>query len=364
MEKTIIHNYKELRVVSLTVYGNGACEKTNGYIHRTRETINKMACYYPDSSNDLITELAFETKGVGITPKSRLFVASECKISRDTLRNSGYSITRDKNNANVIVVPDVIPCQYYNISGCNLVAMNEKDEILYIVSVNKYGYGHGEDLGDNELQIARSFLESSMKLTVDNTTNTSLKVWFLPKCDEIVNVMTGNKLNVPYVQESKVQITASTKISPETLVLWENIDDENLFVRTICTSDWRSYPITILVLLTGFKKDINWYNPATSDFRRILKDIGYGYNPYYWNEEDRKVGFLNGKTISKKDYEMLQGYIFCRFGIDKNGGFITPAQWDTIPLCVRRLFQRRIAIKPFDLSTTMKCRDLMSVMDK
>lgn len=349
--------------MSLTIYGNGACEKTNCYTHRIRETINKIACYYPESDNNFISELSFETKGVSITPNSKLFVAGECKISRDTLRNSGYSITRDRDNAKIIVVPDVNPTQYYNM-WCNMVAMNDTDGILYVVSLKKYGLGYGEDIGDKELQIAKSFMESSMKLTVDQTTVFNLRVWFLPKCDDLVNVMTGNKLNVPYIQESKIPITASTKISPETLVLWENIDDENLFVRTICTSDWMSYPITILTLLSGFKKDTNWYNHATGDFRRILKDIGYVYNPYYWDDESRRVGFLNGKTISQKDYNMLQGYIFCRFGVDPNGGFITPAQWESIPGCIRRILQRRIVVKPFNTSTTIRCIDLMSVMSK
>ena len=213
------------------------------------------------------------------------------------------------------------------------------------------------------MQVARDFMTSSMKLTVDDTKIPKLTVWFLPKCEELTNMITGNAAPVPYVQESKVPIIASTKISPETLVLWENISDENLFVRTICTSDWQDYPVTLITLLSGFRRDTNWYNPATGDFRRILKAIGYEYSYYYYGDE-KKLEFLGGKNISQKDYEMLQGYIYCRFGVDQNGGFMTQSQWDTIPDCVRRILQKRVVVKPYVLPTRMNCSDLASIMEK
>ena len=363
MEKTITHTYKRLFNVDLTVYGNGACDKTSNWEWWGRDVKNKIACYYPDSTNDFLSDLSYETKGISVTPKSRLFVSSECKVSRDTYRNSGYSITRDKASANVVGVPDIVQ-RLYVWKGCNMVAVNEDEEILYLVRIEKYGYEPGVDLGDNEFLAAKNFLESSMKLTVDKTSVSNLRVWFLPKCETLVDLMTGNKLSVPYVQESKIPITASTKISPETLVLWENIEDENLLVRTICTSDWKDYPITILTLLSGFRKDTNWFNPATGDFRRILHDIGYAYNTWYYSDDDRALGFFNGKRISPKDYEMLQNYIYCRLGVDQNGGFVSPAQWGSLPICVQRIMNRRIAVKPFNLPEEMNCVDLVTVLRK
>lgn len=363
MEKTITHTYKKLYIVDLTIYGNGACDRTNIHEWAGRDVNNKMACYYSDSDNDFLSELSFETKGISVTPKSRLFVSSECKVSRDTYRNSGYSITRDKANANIIVVPDIIK-RLYTRNDCNMVAVNEDEEKLYLVRIEKYGYETGDDLEDKEFLIAKNFLESSMKLTVDKTSISKLQVWFLPRCETLVDLMTWNKLPVPYVQESKIPIVASTKISPETLVLWENIEDKNLLVRTICTSDWSEYPITVLTLLAGFRNDTNWYNPATGDFRRILQSIGYNYTTLYYNDEDRVLAFLNGKKISPKDYKMLQSYIYCRFGVDPNGGFITPAQWDSLPICIQRAMNRRIAVKPFDLPERMSCVDLMTVLSK
>ncbi len=366
MEKTITYNYNGLRVVTLTVYGNGACDRSYCYEHRTRETINKIACYYPDSKNNFISELSFDTRAISITPKSRLFVAGECKVSRDTLRNSGYSIVRDKNKADIIVVPDIIPHQY-EYKDCNMVAINDEKKIMYIVTIVKYGYGEGEEIGDNELQVAKNFLESSMKLTVFPNSVPNLRIWFLPKCEELTELMTGKNLNVPYVQGSKVPIVASTKISPETLVLWENIEDKNLFVRTICTSNWTEYPITILTLVAGIRNDVNWYNFATEDFRRILKSIDYNYNaynPWYSSDEARALGFLQGKQISTKDYDMLQRYIYCRFGVDENGGLLTPAQWESLPFCIRNIMSRRISVKPFTLPTKMTCQDLIAVMRK
>lgn len=358
--------------MDLTVYGNGACNKDYCYEYRTRDTINKMACYFPDKKDHLVCALAYDTSAGSylqntIKSATKLFVASECKTGRDTFRNSNYSITRDKTKADIIVVPDIIPRSYLSLD-CNLVAHDEKEEKLYLVTITKYGFEYGMDIKKDEIEIAKSFIESSMKLTVDDSALNKLKVWFLPKCEEVVDILSNNKLNVPYIQESKVPINPSTIISPETLVLWENIEDENLLVRTICTSDWQKYPVTLLALLFAFRNKTNWYNVATGDFRRILKAIGYEYDwREHWRyEEDDSdaLRIFKNKRFTMDDYGMFQKYIYCRFGVDENGGFISGNQWESLPRCIRILLPRRIAVKRISLPAAMTCDELINLASK
>ena len=59
MEKVITHTYKEVRKMNLTVYGNGACDKASCWTYDSRDAKNKIACFYSDSNNKFISELAF-----------------------------------------------------------------------------------------------------------------------------------------------------------------------------------------------------------------------------------------------------------------------------------------------------------------
>ena len=210
-----------------------------------------------------------------------------------------------------------------------------------------------------DLQVAKRFLETTMILTVDPTTVKNLTVWFLPKCEEMADVILGDKLQKPYVQESKVPLSNTpTKISPETLVFWENIADPNLLVRAICSSDWVQYPRTVLALLAGFRKDVdNWYTHANSDFRRILNRIDYSC--WYGNN-----GFLDGKDITPMDYAMLQSYVLYRFGIGENGGFLNGAQWRSIPESIRKILLSRMFVKPNTIPAKMNTNNLASLMEK
>ena len=140
-------------------------------------------------------------------------------------------------------------------------------------------------------------------------------------------------------------------------MFWENINDENLLMRTICTSDWSKYPCTVLTLLAGIKHENNWLSGSTGDFRRILNSIGYDY----WNSGDRN--FLDNRMISKEDYAMLQSYIYYKLGVGENGGFASMKQWNKIPKCVRNIMQRKVALKPFVLPAKMKYDDLKSMSE-
>ncbi|MBO7070402.1 MAG: hypothetical protein J6W09_03825, partial [Bacteroidales bacterium] len=106
--------------------------------------------------------------------------------------------------------------------------------------------------------------------------------------------------------------------------------------------------------LSGFRRDTNWYNPATGDFRRILKAIGYEYSYYYYGDE-KKLEFLGGKNISQKDYEMLQSYILYKLGLEAKGGFVSAAQFEkVVPEVLKKLMRRAIALKPLDIPVRMK----------
>ena len=351
------HTYDEVYLLNVTIKGDGTCKRNDPVMYHRREVINKMACYITDGTRDedLVSEVYDFTCDTSISPGSKLYVASECGTGRDTFRNSGYHITRDAGNADVIVVPDVSASKYACLS-CNFVAKGKDEDdkdIILLVTVYKTGY-YGKEMEESDISIARSYVESAMAMEVDDASRTFIKVWFIPKCKELQNVMEGCTYSVPYIQESLVPVKPSTQFSAETLLFWENIDDENLLVRTICTSDWMKYPSTLwcfLIIYSDKKNFSNWYNYATGDFRRILQSIGYdSYDTFQYG--------LRDKSFSPEDFDMLQSYLFLRMGIDENGGMVDPKTWNKINPYLNEILQRRYVVKPFHIPSKMNVTNL------
>ena len=358
MNNTIVCEYNNVFNTTLTVYGNGKCDKSYNWRYHRREVINKMACFFTGWRGNLVSDLHSETRWNNITTGSKIFVAPECKTGRDTFRNAGYQITRDRANANAIIVPDVLPDKCYSMT-CNIVAIDEENNDLYLLEVCKDGYySSDQNLSDFEIDIAKKFLKTTMLLTPYDVEETNLRVWFLQKCKDWKDIMTNTKLSIPYIQESQCELTTSTTINPETLLFWENISDPKLLMGAICSSDWSKYPVTVLCLLTGFRGDNqNWFYHANGDGKRILNSIGY--QAWFGRNDD----FLKDRRISPEDYEMLQSFVFYRLGINENGGMINMKQWNSLPNVVKKLMQRRVVVKPFKLSSKMSCSNLMSMQD-
>lgn len=353
--KAFIHTYKEVNILDITLRANGSCRRGDPWVYHKKEVINKMACYYPFGTNT-ISQLYEMTSNNSIMPGCKLFIAPECKTGRDTFRNSGYKITRDKDKADVIVVPDVKASMFFNYH-CNMVAKDEDTDKLYIIELHKSGYDN-PIIDKEDIERASEYVESAIGLKVDDSQMTDFYVWFIPKCDEIKNVLTENMLNVPYVQESRIPVSASTSFTAETLIFWENIDDPNLLMRTICTSDWMDYPVTLLAFLTITQNKLdnrNWFNYANGDFRRILQNIGYSaYSDFRYQ--------VRYHSLSPKDFNMLQAYLYMKLGLGPEGGIINQKTLASLDSDFHPYLQRKIALKPLQIPTKMNEETIRNIV--
>ena len=353
--EAIVHTYKETYKINVRIDHNGNCRiRYEDELH-IRDVINKMACFNPTSDYSFISELYEETCCYPIPPGAKLFVSSTCKTQRDIFRNSGYSIKMKPDDADAIVVPDVIPKIYYH-RNCNLVAMDANEENMFLISIEKYGYSIGDGITVDDIENVKRFLISLRNYKFDDTSLINLDVWFIPKCEELKEVILNQKRFplVPYIQESIVPINASTKFSPETLMYWRSIakQDQELLARTICTSDWRNYPNTLLAFLKT-NGETAWNNVGNADFRNILKVIGY---VNWYSLEDN----LNGHDFKPNDYEMFQSYLYYLFGIDQEKGGVV--DWRTIDSnnawALMKFLQRRYVFKPLKLASKTKANDI------
>ena len=356
----IVHTYKEAHIINVYLGYKGDCQIKSEYKKHTREVINKMACYYPYSENNLVSDLYDLTRPRSFPPGAKLYVASECKTQRDIFRNSGYSIKLKPDDADAIIVPDVIPERYYKRT-CNIVAMDQNEEFLFLIDIQKPGYSIGVNITDADVNIVKNYLMALRNYKFDNTSLANLRVWFIPKCEELKEVMKEEQSfpDLPYVQEHLVPIKPSTKISPETLVYWKNIaaQDQELLARTICTSDWRKYPFTLLAFLKMTVKEKAWNLIGNGDFRNILVNIGYSQYGSIQNDLDKR-------TVSPADYEMFQSYLYYLIGIDPEKGGIVDLRtlFSVVDSDIVWYLQRRMAFKPLHLSGLMNATNLKELV--
>ena len=356
----IVHTYKEAHIILVYLGINGNCQVKHEYEKHTRDVINKMACFYPYTDSNLVSDLYDLTKPRSFPPGAKLFVASECKTQRDIFRNSGYSIKLKPDDADAIVVPDVIPERYYS-KTCNIVAMDQNEEYLFLIDIQKPGYSIGVNITDSDINIVRNYLTALRNYKFDDSSLTKLKVWFIPKCEELKEIMKEEQSfpGLPYVQEHLVPISASTKFSPETLVYWKNIaaQDQELLARTICTSDWRKYPFTLLAFLKMTRGSKAWNLVGNGDFKNILTNIGYSQYGSIQNDLDRK-------TVSPADYEMFQSYLYYLMGIDPEKGGMVDLRtlFSVVGSDILWYLQRRMAFKPLHLSGLMNATALKELV--
>ena len=355
----IVHTYKELHIINVFIGYKNACSIKSEYKKHTRGVINKMACFYPCPTSNLISDLYSATTPTSFSPGAKLFVASECKTQRDIFRNSGYTIKLNPSDADVIVVPDVIPSQYY-YRQCNLVATDQNEEYLFLINIQKSGYSIYEDITESDIENVKNYLIGLRNYKIDDASCNLCTVWFIPKCDKLKEVMMEAKSHplTPYVQEHLVPIKPSTTFSPETLLYWKNIakQDQELLARTICTSDWRKYPFTLLAFLkTNGEKA--WNLVGNSDFRNILNNIRY-------SQYGSIDGDLNNRTVSPADYNMFQSYLYYLMGIDEEKGGVVDIR--TIESNVTRslleYLQKRMVFKPLQLSGAMNAKSLKELV--
>ena len=349
---TLIHTYDEAYILNVTVKPDGSCRIYNEYEYHIRDVINKMACLNPYSDYSLASELYNETDKQTVPPGAKLFFAKECKTQRDIFRNSGYSIKIKPGDADVIVVPDVFPWLYHT-HECNLVAMTNDDKNLILVNIAKPGRSIGDDITVDDVELVKKYLIALRNYKFDDSAMTTLKVWFIPKCHELKEVMLNCKgfPMTPYIQESLIPINASTKFSPETLMYWKNIamQDQEILAKTICTSNWKEYKFTLLAFLK-MHGERNWNLVGNSDFKNILRVIGY--EPYTSMKYN-----LNNMNVNPKDYDMFQSYVYYLLGLDpEKGGFVDKKainSMDRIGADIINFFQTKYAFKPIHLSGPM-----------
>lgn len=260
-----------------------------------------------------VADACFES----VTPSSHpiLFVCSESKISRDVLRNNGYKLTYDKNKADVIVIPSmednppVMACRFAFV----------KKDMLHLVHVDR-AVNNGTDFTQEEFEavkkeiLDRFSLDENELIFEAGKKMKNFNLFFVKPCEEIGGLLTSSNnyfYTKKHVFDSSVLYEGTTKISPDTLVLWSKISDKSMLEKAILNSDWKDYPVTMCIFLN--KENIDPQYRFGNAGRVMLDAINYDLY--------RREGSLGDQVVSAKDWNMLQSYLMLRFGVSEKGGY-------------------------------------------
>lgn len=304
-----------------TVYRLSICLLPNNGIKREQmygisgiETKAKNIYFNFKSSKPagLLYDAVEDNKLMPCDPYTRIFIAPESKISRDVLRNGGYSITYKREAAQYIIVPAV---GNYTTFSCNALYRKDDDSCVLIdIQIPKQ---KGRTTFDSdEVQAILNYLQGTMAYASEHLYYAEdfsrFGVSFVPKCEDYEDILLERYTEREYIDETNVIYNTSTDICPETLLVWSKLDDDRLLEKAIVASNWEEYPVTLGLFLR------DTINLSTYSFgwqgRVVLEAIDYA-SIWYDNEKNR--------TVTAKDWNMYQSFLMAKYGAPPEGGFVS-----------------------------------------
>ena len=344
MEYDII-KYKALEYYSIGYHYDGTYDLRNLGIGNAAIAKNCVAVFPSEKTNFLPSyRIKDNIDYCECEAPSKIFIHPECVTRRDIFRNSGYEIKIKPDNAKHYIIPN--PFSYKIFDKIELVAYHEKSGLLqlYHIAHNKEDRIQIKNIYASDLNELRKRFEGEgykvytvapYRDTDDYTFSVEIfrdnECWW-----EILKAGKYGAAKYHYVLESKVEMLASVNISPETLLMWKNMTQENAEI-SICNSDWKEYPYTVWSFIKIAFKD---YYSLNKMFRFVRRTLG----------EDK---FLP-KTVSPKDWNMLQDFICTLANGTTQMGYATA----NIKKEFLNLIPHRMMIKPMKIDHEMTQEEL------
>lgn len=285
-----------------------------------------------------------------------LFISPKCSLPRDVIRNSGYKIKLDPENAQYTVVEEP-PVPYRLV--CNIVAQQIQSHILFLFEVQRQ-YSSGEETWSPEMvnKIYHSINAACgyygdgdpvVAYYKDNLKKAT--VYFLPKCQEWEDIYLATYSNRRYVLDSWLSIKPLAEINLENLIVWSKCED-NIVESAIVNSNWREYPATLCFWLVN--ENILPYS-STISFEKIRAKIGY----YDYKREKTLPNYV----VSKKDWTMLQSWILHKCGIEEKGQFVDIDKWNDLPKEYKKFLRAKVAVAPVQITADMTFENFVDTME-
>lgn len=351
-----IIKYSGVQFVNLTIYeDNNIRINVDVYVPVNRKRL-PFVYFDPDRVNDspraIISSLAYKPYFANLVYNKTLFISPESKLSRDLVRNSGYTITYSKDKADYVVIPkpNSNAYQYYT----NLLILDTITNKLYVCSVNNLSYSHHYDKD----YIIKKIIDrldidpgnmNSLEYESNDNVYTSFSIWFFSAAEEHIELLMNPKKSSKYILDCNLPLTPANKLSVETLDLWRRlaVSDDNLFEKSILNSDAREYPFTMYNFLY-FDNELR-YKSKPNKIRWLMESMGI------------KEDWPGYKQIEPKDLNLLQDYISYLLGVEGKSGYVSSQQYNNLPYQYQKLLMTRFAVAPVRINEPMSLLNIQTM---
>lgn len=326
-------------------YGNVASKDLSTY--RSRAIKKDSLAVLGDKPSDEIRRRAYNYALKG----EKLYFAKECHIPRDLYRNSGYSIVRDPDKADKIVIPQLQPTILYFLYDVAAYEPASKTIELFSVDRNESNRDNfSSDLTNDFFNIRCSF-GTGYQFFQTNIENNK-KATIYPFCQEYIDILENTYPGRKYIMEKDVNLDYPVTINLETLKLWKRHTDMDMLRKAICASDWREYPVTLCLFLMNEHPFIDIR--ANEALKFILEQIGFVKDPHYlWTTSPRMV--------YPKDWNLLQAYIMSELGVPETGGFVNPDTYNNTGY--KDLYRSKYAVAPLTITEPILFKNLKTLLN-
>ena len=280
-----------------------------------------------------------------------LFVSSESKIPRDLIRNSGYKITRDINNADYVIIPKP---ECTTGSQANLFFLTQDEDFYQVFIYDKAVNERRTNYSFDELEI----IKTAIGLKYGNGTfyayATPQLCYFIRNVKEYEDILKRQTSGRCHVLDTNLKLNPSTNISPENLHIMSKMDDEKAVLKLLMSSDFTRYPLTLCNFLFndldvdygyGYGDQANWF----------MKTIGY--DEFYASGGERYL-----KMVTPEDLKMLQDFILYKLNLTGPGLVTEDTFKDDKMNGYRQLIGYRVAIKPYKIDEPVDFQTLNSLI--
>lgn len=351
MSKYKIIEYDTLKTGIIRVYGSSIIQYKTSTV-RNRNTINSFAVMDVSTKSSvqssILDNMIFHT----VSNNDKLYIYPGCKMAREHYRKSGYSIVRNPEAADACIIPD-LPDNFMSIEY-DIALFNQETKTLELLLVY-YGSRGFIRLTQNSdrYQDSLDALKARFGDTLISDDSKSQYCTFVPNKLNYKDIILDSFPDRYYATESSVKIESSLNISVETLDLWSRYPSSDLLMKTICQSDWRIYPVTLLCFLYRYRNKIDLYK-MTSDFKYVIDTIGYNYNLSLRAN-------LRNRIIEPEDWNMLQAWLMHLFEVDPKGGFTNCPKYRSAIDDLMMLCKHKMCVAPLIISSPMTIETLSTL---
>jgi hypothetical protein len=241
-----------------------------------------------------------------------LWIAPECSIARDSIRNSGYKIVRDKEKATCRIVPKISVVSSFKYHFCIIGPDNgvicfyrfneEEAEItpeLIKDTIEKCRKGRFETVDEQQLTI----------IDPEEAHPCLQTAYTIKSCEEYDNMFNGAD-NADYCFECNVRLQPSIEVTPELFAIWGKCNEDSIIASAVLQADWQTYPLTIAVFL---REHFPYIYGTSRALDNVLDQIRF---------QDIRKHNTSSLVVSPEDWNMLQKCKLYELGLSENGGLV------------------------------------------